>query len=120
VADQFQLLISTHIFVSMICSAVCNALCALNDSALEALVRKAVSAQTKPLEKVLKTSAVVPLSWRFLLYIGLAWLGLGLMCCRASLHGQELLRSVTEYDVSDFHAGVVRRHSPLTVRLGPR
>ena len=39
-ADQFQLLLSTHIFVSMISSAVCNAVCALDDSALEAVARR--------------------------------------------------------------------------------
>jgi hypothetical protein len=49
VADQFQLLLSTHIFVSMISSAVCNAVCALDDSALEALARKAVSSAVVPL-----------------------------------------------------------------------
>ena len=71
VADQFQLLLSTHIFVSMISSAVCNAVCALDDSALEALA--------KPFHPPL-------------------------------FH--------YDIDVSDFHAGVVRRHPPLTVRLG--
>jgi hypothetical protein len=87
VADQFQLLLSTHIFVSMISSAVCNAVCALNDSALEALVRKAVSAQTEfyPLKKCSKHPPLFHL-------VGASYcilhhqLGLGLICCRATVY----------------------------------
>ena len=86
-ADQFQLLLSTHIFVSMISSAVCNAVCALNDSALEALVRKAVSAQTEfyPLKKCSKHPPLFHL-------VGASYcilhhqLGLGLICCRATVY----------------------------------